>query len=103
MGSPTSPQRLGIRSQAQHGARICLHTSPTPLPRDNQRPGWATHIATVATTRIEGLSAEEYIRQSLEDPTVFLADNFPAAMPKLLDSLSDQEYEELVQFLLSLE
>ena len=62
-----------------------------------------THIATVAATRIDGLSAEEYVRQSLEDPTSFLADNFPAAMPKLLGSLSDQEYEELVQFLLSLE
>jgi mono/diheme cytochrome c family protein len=62
-----------------------------------------THIATIAATRVEGLSAEEYLRQSLEDPTVFLADDYPAAMPKLLESLSDQEYEELVQFLLSLE
>lgn len=62
-----------------------------------------SHIATTAAGRISGVSAEEYIRASIENPTSFIVSGFNPAMPKLRSKLTDQQYEDLVQFLLSLE
>lgn len=62
-----------------------------------------THVATTAVDRVSGMSAEEYIRQSIEDPTAFLVPEYSASMTELRQYLSDQEYEDLVEFLLSLE
>lgn len=61
-----------------------------------------THVATTAVDRVSGMSAEEYLRQSIEDPTTFLVPEYPASMTELRQHLSDQEYEDLVAFLLSL-
>ena len=63
-----------------------------------------TNIGTVAGTRIEGLSAEDYIRQSIEDPSSFVAPGFANAMPPgLQNSLSDDEFQQLIEYLLSLD
>jgi mono/diheme cytochrome c family protein len=62
-----------------------------------------THVATNAETRVQGMSAEDYIRQSIEDPTVFLTPEYPPSMSKLRPYMTDQEYQDLVEFLLSLE
>jgi mono/diheme cytochrome c family protein len=62
-----------------------------------------SHVATEAATRVQGMSAEDYIRQSIEDPTSFLTPEYSPSMPKLQQHLTDQEYEDLVKFLLSLE
>lgn len=60
-----------------------------------------SHIGTVAATRT-GLSAEEYIRQSIEEPGAFIAPDYtPLMTAGLRDALGD-EYEAVVAYLLSL-
>lgn len=62
-------------------------------------------IATRAETQVPGLSAEEYLRQSIVDPEAFVVDGFPAGqmVPNYLDLLSDEDIDDLVAFLLTLE
>ena len=60
-----------------------------------------TQVATNATSRIAGTSAEAYIRQSVEDPSAFLVEGFGPLMPTLRGAMSDEEFEDLIAFLLS--
>ena len=64
-----------------------------------------THLATVAATRREGYTAEQYIRESIEKPDDFVVKGFASAlMPKnLADLFTDKEFEALMAFLLALE
>ncbi len=61
-----------------------------------------------AATRVEGLSAEEYVKQSIVDPGAFIAPECPTgrcinAMPKNYgDQLSEEELDILARYLLSL-
>ena len=65
-------------------------------------PGLTT-IATVAATRKSGLSAEEYIRESIEKPLEFVVEDYlPAMPPTIRDTLTDKEFEVLVAYLLTL-
>ena len=60
-------------------------------------------LATRAATRVAGLTAEEYIRQSIEDPEAFVGSDFlPFMPPQIRDDLTDQEFEDLVAYLLTL-
>jgi mono/diheme cytochrome c family protein len=69
-----------------------------------------THVATNAATRVEGMTAEEYIRQSILDPAAFISPDCPTgpcADPTVMpltfgDQLSDEQFENLLLFLLSL-
>jgi len=61
-----------------------------------------THVATNAATRKPGLSAEEYIRESIAEPTAFVVDGFAPVMPRLLGTMSPEEFQALVNYLLSL-
>jgi len=70
-----------------------------------------THIATVAATRIEGLSAEDYIRQSILEPDVFTVPDCPngpcvqgvMAAQGFADKISPEDLESLIIFLLAQE
>ena len=70
-----------------------------------------TNIATVAATRVPGQNAEEYIRESILDPNGFIVPDcptgpcgIPTLMPlEISGTMADQEFEELVEFLLSLQ
>lgn len=61
----------------------------------------------VAATRVEGLSAEEYVRQSIVEPAAFVVKQCPAgpcvnAMPKnYSDQMTAEELDALVQYLLN--
>jgi cytochrome c2 len=57
-----------------------------------------THVDALAGSRVDGLSAEEYISQSLREPQAFVVSGFGPQMPTL--SLSDAEVEALVELLL---
>ena len=59
-------------------------------------------IATTAETRVPGLSAEEYITQSIMDPNAFVVDGFPAGlMPQnFAETLTTQDISNVVAFLL---
>ncbi|MBE7470868.1 MAG: hypothetical protein DPW09_29775 [Anaerolineae bacterium] len=65
-------------------------------------------LAEVAGSYVSGLSAEDYIRQSILEPGAFLAPECPTGpclniMPNTYgDSLSEAEVDTLVKFLLSL-
>jgi mono/diheme cytochrome c family protein len=54
---------------------------------------------------VSGLSAEEYIRQSLLDPSAFIVEGFQdGVMPQTFgDTLSEEQINDLVAFLLTLQ
>jgi cytochrome c2 len=62
-----------------------------------------SQIATVAATRVPGISAEDYIRESILDPSVFVVEGFPDnVMPKNFSTLLSQEkLEDLIAFLVA--
>lgn len=62
-------------------------------------------IATFGGERVEGLSAEEYIRQSILDPRAYLVEGRdPERMPTIFgDILSEEEINHLVAYLMLLE
>ena len=64
-----------------------------------------THIGTDAETRKPGLSAEEYIFESIRKPEVFVAEGVERATPGLMTAvltarLTDGQVDALVEFLL---
>ena len=61
-----------------------------------------SHIGTVAATRT-GLSAEEYIRQSIEEPGAFIAPEYTPLMTAGLKDVLGGDFEDVVAYLLTLE
>jgi mono/diheme cytochrome c family protein len=63
-----------------------------------------TTIGTLAETRIPGMSAEEYILESILDPSAYLVEGYPDnVMPKNYNDLIEpDQISDLVAFLLSL-
>jgi|GEM_PF-669295 len=61
-----------------------------------------TNIGTVAATRKPGLSAEQYMRESIEQPGAFVVSGFAPVMPALRGTMSEAEYQALVNYLVSL-
>jgi cytochrome c2 len=60
-------------------------------------------IASRAGTRIEGTSAEDYLRQSITDPKAFVVEGFESTMPETYDDLlSDDDIDNVIAYLLSL-
>ncbi len=65
-----------------------------------------THIGSEASGRISGVSAEDYLIESIRNPEAFVAEGVERAIPGLMTSaitanLTDQQVEALVQFLLA--
>lgn len=61
-----------------------------------------TTIGTTAATRIEGMSAEEYIRQSILDPSAYMVEGYADLMIKTYtDSITQSELDDLVAFMLA--
>lgn len=55
-----------------------------------------------AGSRKPGMSADDYIKESIENPTAFVVAGFQPAMPPLRSTMSDQEFKDLQAFLRSL-
>ena len=62
-----------------------------------------TNIATIAGARKRALSAEEYVRESIEHPEAFVVEGYQPLMPALAGGLTEGELEDLVEFLLERE
>ena len=61
------------------------------------------HIATVAAARRPGVSAAEYVRQSILDPGTYLVPGYQDSMPRDLGrDLPPTDLDALVAYLLSL-
>jgi len=59
-------------------------------------------IAARAATRIDGMSAEDYIRQSITDPGAYVVDGFNNQMPDIFGkSMSEQDVNDLVAYLMT--
>lgn len=61
-------------------------------------------IGTLAESRVTGVSAEDYLRQSILDPNTHLVEGFPAnVMPNTYQKqLTEDQVEALVDFMLAL-
>lgn len=60
------------------------------------------NLGTTAAARQPGKDALTYIRESIEDPNAYLTEGYPAAMPPLRATMSDEEYQHLLAYLISL-
>ena len=62
-----------------------------------------THIGTVASSRVSGVSAEDYLDESIRDPAAFVVPEYmDGLMPKDFSArLEDSQIDALVQFLMA--
>ena len=82
------------------GCRIC-HS----LVKDERIIGPSFYgIADRAATRIPGMSAEAYLRQSILEPNAFVVSGYPAGqmLQTFGDILSEEQIQDLIAFLLTL-
>ena len=62
-----------------------------------------TGIGSRAGTRVAGLSDEDYIRQSVEMPEAFIVEGYDNVMQPLRGMMTDEEFDILVEYLLTLQ
>lgn len=62
-------------------------------------------VATRAETRVPGMSAEEYLHQSIVEPGAFVVEGYPAGqmLDNFAETLSMEEIDSLVNYLLTLD
>ncbi|MGZ8755600.1 MAG: c-type cytochrome, partial [Acidimicrobiia bacterium] len=91
---------LDTRIGTNTGCRICHSLEPG---RRLVGPSLAG-VGTAAATRVPGLTAEEYLRQSIVDPDAYTVEGFQlgAMLPDIAHKLSEQQLDDLVAFLLTL-
>ncbi|RME06604.1 MAG: hydrogenase iron-sulfur subunit, partial [Anaerolineae bacterium] len=82
------------------GCRICHSLEPGVVLVGPSFAG----IATRAATRIPGMSAEEYLRQSILEPDAYVVEGFPAGqmVQNLGEILTEEQINDLVSFLMTL-
>jgi len=88
---------LGVNT----GCRVCHSLEPGAVIIGPSFDG----VATAAVTRVPGLTAEEYLRESIVDPDAFVVDGFdPGVMlQNFNESLTNEQIDNLVAFLLTFE
>jgi len=57
-------------------------------------------LKTQAANMEKGKSAEQYVRESIEDPSAFIVKGFPNAMPSFKGRLSESQIKALIDFVL---
>jgi len=88
---------LGINT----GCRVCHSLDPGVVIIGPSFDG----VATAAITRVPGLTAEEYLRQSIVNPDTYVVHGFdPGVMlQNFNDTLTEEQIDNLVAFLLTFE
>lgn len=106
---PNATPRPALTLIVAYGCSAC-HTIP-PLTYEERLIGPnLSNIGIEATSRISGMSAEKYIRQSIIDPDAYLAARDASGQPapagimpwEYEQQISPQELDALVAFLLTL-
>jgi mono/diheme cytochrome c family protein len=92
--------------EAQAGARLFTGKGGCVGCHNAGNGGGATgpnlsHIATDGATRKPGMDAAAYISESIHDPQAFVVQGFPPIMPSFRGTLTEEEINSLVQFLLT--
>jgi mono/diheme cytochrome c family protein len=110
LGAP-EPQRptvdlAALPPEAQAGAKIftgkggCVGCHNAGTGGGNTGPN-LSHIATDGATRKPGMDAAAYISESIHDPQAFVVPGFPPIMPSFRGTLTEEEINQVVQFLLT--
>jgi len=109
-GAP-EPQRptidlAALPPEAQAGARLFTGKAGCVGCHNAGNGGGATgpnlsHVATDGATRKPGMDAAAYISESIHDPQAFVVSGFPPVMPSFRGTLTEDEINSLVQFLLT--
>jgi mono/diheme cytochrome c family protein len=60
-----------------------------------------SHVATNAETRKPGMDARAYISESIHDPQAFLVPGYPPVMPSFRGTLTEDEINQVIAFLLT--
>ena len=62
-----------------------------------------THVGTAAEARRPGISAEDYLIESVRDPGAYIVPGYPDTMPRGADrGMTQEDLDALVQYLLTL-
>jgi mono/diheme cytochrome c family protein len=69
--------------------------------RNGTGPGMA-RIGVTAATRVQGLGVDEYIEQSIREPGTFVLDGFSNLMPKTFSRLPQDDVDDLIAYLKTL-
>ena len=91
-----------IGREGQVGCRVCHSLDGSVSPSSQERaPSWQG-ISERAGDRVPGLSAEEYLRQSIVDPSAYVVEGFDDTMLKSFRFLlSEEDIDDLVAFMLT--
>ena len=113
-GQSSSPQlgqetiALAIDAMTRTGCNSCHVTTGLPLVDAAMLGPDQTNLGAIAASRREGYSAEEYLRESIVEPSAFIVEECPLGqclqvMPENYgDLLSEVEIDAIVAYLLSL-
>jgi cytochrome c oxidase subunit 2 len=93
-----SPE-LGQRLLIEKGCGACHTVAGVPAATGAVGPP-LTNVGTAAATRKPGTSAEDYLNESIAQPSAFVVPGFPPVMPMI--DMSDQERAAIVAYLLTL-
>jgi cytochrome c553 len=97
----TDPIARGRQVYRQQGCANCHEGSITNFFRPVGPP--LNEVGRVAATRVPGMSAEDYLRQSITDPGAYVVPGYPDSMPRgLARDLSPEDLAALVAYLASL-
>lgn len=96
--APAAATSRGALLFATKGCVGCHTHASFPNARMQVGPD-LTAVADRAATRVTGLDARAYIRQSLREPGAYRVAGYSALMPDL--ALTDEQIESLTAFLLS--
>ena len=97
----TDPIARGRQVYRASGCASCHEASLFNLFRPVGPP--LNEIGLVGRKRIAGMSAEDYIRQSITDPGAYVVPGYPDSMPRgLARDLSAEDLAALVAYLASL-
>lgn len=101
-GDPLAGRKLYYEATmgTNAGCRICHSLEPGEVGVGPSLAG----IATRAATRVPGMSAEEYLRQSILDPDAYVVPGFPKGqmVQNLGEILTDEQIDDLIAFLMTL-
>ena len=97
---PGADEGRGVFNSRAAGCSVCHSTRPGD---DGVGPSLAG-VASVAGDRVEGLTAEQYLRQSILLPDQYIVEGWPTGqmLPIYRERLTEEELDSLIVYLLTL-